>query len=118
MKKRSFISLVATAALLLAAAAPAQAQRDASVRIFNRSSYTVFSIHVSPTHKDAFGRQDLLGSDTLDAGYNRRINFNVRDAENFCVLDILAEGSGTKKWTKRINVCEEATWTLRDSNMD
>lgn len=111
--KSSFISLTAALTLLLGAA-QAQAAQDMRVRVYNRSNYTVYSIQVSPTYRGRYGGRDLLGDNVLRSGYNISIDFDVRDAEEECVLDVRAKGPGSIKWEKRMNVCRESEWNLYD----
>jgi hypothetical protein len=89
---------------------------DARVRIFNKSGYDVYGIYVSPTYRTGYGGNDLLGDTILHSGYNIRIDFNVNDAEDECVLDVMAKTKSSIgfKWKKRINVCTESEWILTD----
>lgn len=85
---------------------------DARVRIVNNSSFDVTEIHVSPTYRDIYGHQDLLGSTILDSGYNMIVNFDVDDAENRCLLDVEAMGSNGGRWQRRMDVCSATVWNL------
>ncbi len=109
--KRSFCIPVAFA--LFTVTAPVQAA-DARVKVINESRYRVISINVSPPYRNKYGSQDLLGRNTLSPGYNIVINFDVGDAENTCLLDIRANGPDGIKWEKRMDVCTETEWTLKN----
>ena len=98
---------------LLFAAVAANAS-IADVRVVNRSSQDVLSIHVSPTYSPYRGIQDVLGAHVIHSGYNMIIDFDVRDAQGQCLLDIEAVGSRSGRWTRRMNVCNIEQWTLYD----
>ena len=115
---RTLLGLVpalATAAALLAS--PGAQAEDMNVRIYNRSNIDLVSIYVSPTYRGNYGTHDVLGSGMIHAGYNRRVDFDVADAEGQCVLDVKAVGArGT--WKRRINVCTATNWNLYGSEDD
>ena len=103
------VPAIATAAALLAS--PGARAEDMNVRIYNRSNIDLVSIYVSPTYRSNYGTRDVLGSGMIHAGYTRRVDVDVADAEGQCVLDVKAVGSrGT--WKRRINVCTATTWNL------
>lgn len=89
---------------------------DARIRIYNRSSYDIYSIQVSPTFRRHYGSQDLLGRTVLLSGYNVVVDFDVHDAENECVLDVIAKTSkaDNREWRSRLNVCRASSWDLGD----
>lgn len=113
MFKRSFF----VAAALVAAMSPVTsfAQKDASVRIINRSPTPIFFLYTSPAGSPSYGKTDLLalqGVDVIDTDSSAVINFDVRDGNNKCVQDVLAVGRDGRKWKWTMNVCNEASWTL------
>lgn len=85
---------------------------DARVRIYNRSGVDIVRMHTSPAGSPRYGEIDIFGSGVLRDGYSGVVNFDVPDAQNKCVQDVLAVGRDGRRWEWRMNVCEVAEWTL------
>lgn len=111
----SFARIAAAAALALAttlAASPSHAGRSV-VTIINESEHTVLSVHTAPTHRSRYGDTDLLGSSTmLRPGFQVQVDFNVPDAENLCLQDVVAISTTGQRWQKRMDICATSTWRL------
>lgn len=112
----SIARIAAAAALALATtlAAPlSQANGRSVVTIINDSEHTVLSVHTAPTHRSRYGDTDLLGSSTtLRPGYQVQVDFNVPDAENLCLQDVVAISTSGQRWQKRMDICATSTWRL------
>ena len=112
----SIARIAAAAALALATtlATPlAQANGRSLVTIINESGHTVLSVHTAPTHRTRYGDTDLLGSSTvLRPGYQVQVDFNVPDAENLCLQDVVAMANNGQRWQRRMDICSTSTWRL------
>lgn len=107
--------LLALSAFAGAACMPAaHAQHyDMKVKIVNNTGQTIYSIYTSPGFEPDYGRRDLLGAQVLNSGYQIDIDFDVMDARKQCILDIKAEGAGTRAWRRDdVNVCRLSTINL------
>lgn len=83
-------------------------------RIINDSVESFIRVHVAPTSKSKYGRSDILGNRIIAPQNSAIVDpGDYADAENECMLDVLAIGENGSKWEKRFNVCEVTTWTLR-----
>ena len=82
-------------------------------RVINNSSETIVKIVVSPIYRSQYGASDLLGNRLIRPGNSEIVDpGEFSDANNECVLDVLAIGENGGKWSKQIDVCETTTWTL------
>lgn len=116
MKLKSI--LVASALAIMAFTA--SAAQDARMRVVNNSSSTVWTIYTSPANSKFYGNTDLLadqqpnGLSIIPSGRSAVINFDVPDAGDSCLQDIIAKTKTGQTWKRRLNVCEESVWTLLD----
>ena len=109
IKKFIAISLLTAASFNVFASA-------AVMRVINNSSETVVKIVVSPTYRNQYGNTDLLGNKYILPGNSEVIDpGDTADANNECVLDVLAISENGSKWEKRMDVCNTTTWTLTGS---
>lgn len=108
------------AAALAVLSITANAGQDARVRVVNNSSSTVWTIYTSPANSKFYGNTDLLaaqqpnGLSIIPVGRSAVINFDVPDAGDSCLQDIIAKTKSGETWKRRLNVCEESVWTLLD----
>jgi hypothetical protein len=83
-------------------------------RIINNSVETIIRVHVAPPIRSSYGKNDILGSRLINPQESAIVDpGDFSDAENECLLDVMAIGENGSKWEKRFNVCEVTTWTLR-----
>lgn len=114
------IKSVLVAAALAVLSLTASAGQDARVRVVNNSSSTVWTIYTSPANSKFYGNVDLLaaqqpnGLSIIPVGRSAVINFDVPDAGDSCLQDIIAKTKSGETWKRRLNVCEESVWTLLD----
>lgn len=101
-------------AISLLTAASFNALASAAVmRVINNSSETIVKIVVSPPYRTQYGNTDLLGNKYILPGNSEIVDpGDTTDANNECVLDVLAIGEHGNKWEKRMDVCNTTTWTL------
>lgn len=84
------------------AAAPAQAQRDPSFNIVNRSGRTINEIYVSPSNEQTWG-PDRLGAEVLPEGRTLAIRLQ---AGGSCANDILVVYAGGQREERRnVDTC-------------
>lgn len=106
------LSKLITAAALAVTCFSAAALGRAEMVVINDSDYTIWEIFTSPTYSNSYGTRDLLGGNIIRSGSRRVINFNVPDADDECVQDVIAKTKDGRKWEKRINICESSSWRL------
>ena len=110
-----FVTAAGLAAVTTLFPGHGQAGGRTVVTIINESSQTLVSVYTAPSYRSRYGSADLLGSATVvRPGYQVRIDFDVDDAENRCVQDVLAVGTNGVRWEKRMDVCAVTTWRLTD----
>lgn len=105
-------SAVAGAALFSSSGAIAGTMgNDYTLSVNNRSSTTVTELYATNIGDEGWG-DDLLEGDRIRPG--RSYVVDVDDYSGYCVYDLRAVDSRGDEWEDRLNVCDEADWTLVD----
>lgn len=107
LRKLAISFLVAVAALIGLAAAPAAAQ-DRNVRIVNETRHTMVEFYASNIGRDTW-EEDILGQDVLQVGQS--VNINIDDGTGACLYDFRAVfDDGDELVRNRIDVCTIGTY--------
>jgi hypothetical protein len=107
LKKLAISIMVAAAAFIGLAAAPASAQ-DRSVLIINETQHTIVQFYASNIGRDSW-EEDILGEDVLPVGQSVKIN--IDDGTEACLYDFKAVfDDGEELVRNRIDVCSIDTY--------
>jgi hypothetical protein len=103
-------SLLVSSVIAVMAASPAIAG-DADFTLVNRTGYTLREIYVSPTHKEAWGK-DRMGDNVLDNGRSRLFKFSDKSA---CMQDlkVVFDDDGSEVIWEEFDLCELNKITLK-----
>lgn len=109
MKKLSHTLLLGTlSSILLSGAAIAG---DADFTLVNRTGYTLREIYVSPSHKNAWGK-DRMGDNVLDNGKSRLFKFSDKSSCKQDLKVVFDDDESEVVW-EEIDLCEVEKITLK-----
>lgn len=107
IRKLAISVMMATAALIGLAAAPATAQ-DRHVQIINETQHTIVHFYASNIGRDTW-EEDILGEKVLPVGQS--VNINIDDGTDACLYDFKAVfDDGEELVRNRIDVCTIGTY--------
>lgn len=103
-------SLLVSTMFAVIASSPAIAG-DADFTLVNRTGYTLREIYVSPTHRDAWGK-DRMGDNVLDNGKSRLFKFSDKSS---CKQDlkVIFDDDGSEVIWEEFDLCELSKITLK-----
>lgn len=86
---------------------------DADFTLVNKTGYTLREVYVSPSHKDAWGK-DRMGEGYLDNGKSRLFKFSDKSA---CKQDlkVVFDDDGSEVIWEEFDLCEVSKITLKYS---
>ena len=84
---------------------------DADFTLVNRTGYTLREVYISPTHKNAWGR-DRMGDNVLDNGKSRLFKFSDKSS---CTQDlkVVFDDDGSEVVWEEFDLCELDKITLK-----
>ncbi|UZK66388.1 argininosuccinate lyase [Sphingomonas sp. M1-B02] len=102
-------SIFAACALLFVAASPALAA-DETLKVSNRTGYTINEIYIAPHSSDNW-EEDVMGEDALVT--NTSVDIDFSKSEDTCKWDLKAvyDDKTTAVWTN-IDLCKISSITL------
>lgn len=84
---------------------------DADFTLVNRTGYTLREVYVSPTHKDAWGR-DRMGDNTLENGRSRLFKFADKGSCKQDLKVVFDDDASEVIW-EEFDLCEINKITLK-----
>jgi len=109
MKKLSHTLLLsALSSILLSGAAIAG---DADFTLVNRTGYTLREVYVSPSHKNAWGK-DRMGENVLDNGKSRLFKFSDKSSCKQDLKVVFDDDESEVVW-EEVDLCELEKITLK-----
>jgi hypothetical protein len=107
MSKKLTVSMMASAAFMGLAAAPASAQ-DRNVVIINETRHAIVQFYASNIGRGTW-EEDILGEQVLPVGQS--VNINIDDGTEACLYDFKAVfDDGEELVRNRIDVCSISTY--------
>ena len=86
-----------------------------TIRIINRTGYTVYYVYVSPNNSD-YWEEDVLGSDVLRNGQSVTVRLpyplSIRNRYDIRIIDL--DGDTYTKWNVQITTNSSIEFTIRD----
>ena len=84
---------------------------DADFTLVNKTGYTLREVYVSPSHKDAWGK-DRMGEGYLDNGKSRLFKFSDKSACKQDLKVVFDDDSSEVIW-EEFDLCEVSKITLK-----
>jgi len=102
------VLLGALSSILLSGAAIAG---DADFTLVNRTGYTLREVYISPSHKNAWGR-DRMGDNVLDNGKSRLFKFSDKSSCKQDLKVVFDDNESEVVW-EEVDLCELDKITLK-----